>query len=173
MIIRCRIYRDSSRPSVIPLGRWRPSIPGGFLATQRLVMVPYLISLGSRSDTDTLGCRFPISDHKIGARTSAEGGTTTISVEIVGDKRSCVSLVTGVLLRMRHAVDMSRGIFAEPGRSPRGGYSACSRSHRTHAHSRMCSTPSTSCREDQRLHQHPGESDREVQRNERHRQVEC
>lgn len=35
--------------------------PGGFLATQRLVIVPYLISLGSRSATDTFGWRFPIS----------------------------------------------------------------------------------------------------------------
>lgn len=33
----------------------RTDIPGGFLATHRLVMVPYLISLGSRSATDTLG----------------------------------------------------------------------------------------------------------------------
>lgn len=55
-------------------------------------MVPYLISLGSRSATDTLGCRFPMSDHDRGARGQARRKVGQRSVlRLLGDKRSYVS----------------------------------------------------------------------------------
>lgn len=77
MILRIRMYNnDIGTFASNMLGRqvglwagWRrlpiqsrtAVVPGGFLATQRLVMVPYLMSLGSSSATETRGCRFPMS----------------------------------------------------------------------------------------------------------------